>query len=95
MLWCFRSIEVIGADLHALSVGILYVAFEHVVDAVAAFRGFQVDVGHLLVFADGFPEDVSLIVAEVDAMNVFAGVFTLNESVLGMKCNDKEIKPST
>ena len=77
--------EVVGAYLQTVAVGEVDVALEVGVDAVAALGGLQIDVGHLGVLADGLPEHLALVVREVDAVDVGAGVLALQIGVLGLR----------
>lgn len=67
-----------------MAVGQAYVLLELVVDAVATLCGLQINVGIVLALPDGLPKHVALIVAQVDAVDVLAGVFTLHVIDLGM-----------
>ena len=71
----------VTAHLQTVTVRQLNVALKIGVYAVAALRGFQVNVSHLSILADRLPEHLSLIVAEVDTMNVLTGVLTLDIGV--------------
>lgn len=64
----------------------LYVVLVTFVNAVTALRALYVHVGHLGVFANSLPEDIALIVTDVYAMDVTAGVFALHLlNTLGMQ----------
>ena len=54
------------------------------VDAVAAFRGFDIYVSHACVLADDFPEDIALIVADVYSVDMSTRVLALHNRVLGV-----------
>ena len=64
-----------------MSVRQLDVPFIQVVHPVTTLRGFQIHIRHLRVLSNRLPEHISLIVRQVDAMHVRAGVFTLQEGV--------------
>ena len=50
------------------------VALEVRVDTVATLGSLQIDVGHLGILAHRLPEHLSLVVAQVDAMHMVAGI---------------------
>ena len=87
LLWDSRTVEMIRAHLEPVAVSQFDVPLIFVVDSVAPLGRFQVDIGHLGL-ADGFPEDVALIVAEVDAVYMRACVFAF-DALLGpyRKCS--------
>jgi hypothetical protein len=60
----------------------LDILFITVVDTVTTFCGFKIDIGHLAVVAYSLPEDASLIVTQIDTMNMRAGILTLNVACL-------------
>ncbi len=65
----------VGADLEPVTMGKIDVALIAWIDVVAALGSLQIDIGHVRVLADGLPENIALIVAEIDAVNMAAGVF--------------------
>lgn len=73
-----RAVEMVATHLQAVAVGQLYVLFVHMVDAVAALRGLEIDIGHPGIGTDSLPEHVTLIVTKVDTMNMRAGILALN-----------------
>lgn len=75
--------EMIGAHFQSVFMSQVYVGFIFLVDAVAAFGAFDVDIRHL-GGAHRFPEYVALIVAQVNAVDMGAGVFTLSD-ILSMQ----------
>ena len=77
-----RAEEVVGAHFQSVAMSQIDVALELRVDAVAAFGGLQIHVGHLGILADGLPEHVALISAQVDAVHVTAGILTLQEGIV-------------
>ena len=80
----------IGTDHESVLVRHQDVLLEFIVDAVASLGCFQVDECHFGILADSLPEDIALIVAQVDAVNVLTRVFALHECVLSLGGNDAE-----
>lgn len=74
-LW---TIEMIRANLEPIFVGQFDILFVFAVDIVASFGGLKVHVGHLGVVAYRFPEHVALIMAQVDAVDVGAGILAFH-----------------
>ena len=72
-----RTIEMIAAHLQALLVSHPNVTLKSSVNAVATLGSLQIDISHVGIVADGFPEDIALIVAEVNAVNMRAGILAL------------------
>ena len=70
-----RTIEVVASHFQSILMSQLDVPFESGIDTVATLRSLQVDVGHLRIVAHSFPKHLTLIVAEVDTVDVRAGVF--------------------
>ena len=79
------TIEVVGSHLHAVSVGEVDILLISAVNIVSTFSCLQINIRHLAVVADGFPEHFSLIMAHVNAMNVATGIFALHLGVTA-KC---------
>ena len=57
------------------------VALEVRVDTVATLGSLQIDVGHLGILAHRLPEHLSLIVAQVDAMHMVAGILAQEKGI--------------
>jgi len=72
------AIEMVGTDLQPVTMGKVDVLLECRVDAVAALRRLQIDVGIVGILADMFPKNIALIMAQVDAVNVLASVLALD-----------------
>jgi len=68
----------VGAHLPPILMCQFDVAFKFLVDAVASFRGLQLDIGHVGVVADDFPKHITLIMADVNAVDVGASVLALH-----------------
>ena len=71
----------IAADFQSITVSQVDITFEIGVYTVTTLRGLQVDVFHLRILANGLPEYLSLIVAQVYAVNMFASVFALQVGI--------------
>lgn len=72
------AIEMVGTDLQPVTMGKVDVLLECRVDAVAALRRLQIDVGIVGFLTDMFPKNIALIMAQVDAVNVLASVLALD-----------------
>ena len=81
LLWNLGTVEVIGPNLESVSVSQVDVFLILGIYVGSAFCSFQIDISHLRVITYSFPKDVSLIMAEVNTMNMTAGIFTLHLSV--------------
>ena len=66
----------IGANLQSIAVSQFDIPFIAFVNTVAALCSLQIDIRHLRVLAYRFPEHLSLIVRQVNAVNVATGVLT-------------------
>lgn len=71
-LW---AIEMIATHLQSVLLGKLYILNISRVLIVASLRTLYIDIRHLRVIADGFPEHIALIVTDVYAVNMQASVF--------------------
>ena len=80
--------EVIGSYLQPVAMSQFDVALVARVDAVTALGGFQIDIGHLRMTTDGFPEHLTLIVAQVDAMYMTAGVLAHDIGIAILQVHD-------
>ena len=67
----------VGTHLQTIAVSQIDILLVFIINAVAAFRGLEIDVSHLRI-AHRLPEHIALIVAQVDAVDVAAGVLTLH-----------------
>ena len=81
LLWNLGTVEVIGPNLESVSVSQVDVFLILGIYVGSAFCSFQIDISHLRVITYSFPKDVSLVMAEVNTMNMTAGIFTLHLSV--------------
>ena len=72
------AIEMIRPDLKSLTMSESDVLLELGVDSVAAFCRLQINVCAAAVLPDSLPENIALIVAQVDAVNVLACVLALH-----------------
>ena len=84
-----RAEEVVRSHLQAISVRQLYVLHIPLVDALATFAAFDVDIGHVAVLAYRFPEHGALIVADVYPVDMTASVFALDVFPLS-ECREGE-----
>ena len=57
--------------------GQLDVTFITVVNTVTALSSLQIDIRHLRILTNMLPEHLTLIMAQVDAMNMTTGILTL------------------
>ena len=53
-----------------------------IINSVTTFSCLQIDVLHLRVITDRLPEHLSLVMTEVDAMNMRTGIFAQNITLL-------------
>lgn len=77
-LW---SIEMVRPHLQAIAVCQVDVLLIAVINIVSALRSLQIDVSHLR-FAHRLPEHGALVVAQVDAMDMSAGIFAFHATLL-------------
>ena len=77
-----RTEEVVGAHLESVSVRQVDVLFVTLVDTITALRCLQIDIGRLRILSHRLPEHLSLIVRQVDAMHMVAGILTLQEGII-------------
>ena len=75
----------VRADFQSMPMGHLYIAFITVVNTVTTFRCLQIDIRHLGLFTNSLPEHITLIVTEVDTMNMVTCVLTAQIGIL-MDC---------
>ena len=75
------TIEVVGPHLHAVSVGEVDILLVSAIHIGSTLSCLQINIRHLAVVADGFPEHFSLIMAHVDAMHMATGIFALHLGV--------------
>ena len=80
----------VGAHLQPILMCQLDVVLKLLVDAVATFRGFQVNIGHVGVVADDFPKHIALIMADVNAVDVGASVLALHNVLADNRGECKE-----
>ena len=76
-----RTIEMIAAHLQSIAVSQFYVALEGGIDTITTLGSLQIDIRHIGHLADSLPKHVTLIVAQVNAMNVGTRVFALHKIV--------------
>ena len=74
---CSRTEEMIGAHLQTVTVCQFDVTFIASIDPVATLCRLQIDVGHLGILANGLPENLTLIVRQVDTMHVVTSILAL------------------
>lgn len=79
------TIEVVGPYLHSIPMRQVDILLVSAVYIGSSFSCLQIDVSHLAVVADGFPEHFSLIMTHVNAMNMATGIFALHLGVTA-KC---------
>ena len=60
--------------------GQLNVSFKSGINTVATLSSLQIDVSHIGIFTNNLPKHVSLIVAQIYAVNVRTGVLAQNIS---------------
>ena len=70
-----RTEEVVRPHFESIAVSQLDISLIPGVDTVTALSSLQIHVGHLCILSDSLPEHLSLIVAQVYAMHMFACVF--------------------
>lgn len=85
-----RTIEMIGSYFEAMTTSHEDVVLEAVIFSVASLGSLDIDVGHIGIFAHRLPEDVALIVGDIYAMHMLAGIFTLHS--LGVRYYGKKGK---
>ena len=79
------TIEVVGPYLHSIPMRQVDILLVSAVYIGSSFSCLQIDVSHLAVVTDGFPEHFSLIMTHVNAMNMATGIFALHLGVTA-KC---------
>lgn len=77
----FRPVKMVGADLEPIVVGKVYVLLVFVVYPRTTFRGLEVDIRHF-AFSNGLPKHRALIMAQVYAVNMPAGVLAFHAPAL-------------
>lgn len=75
------AVEVVGSYLEPVPVSQVDVLLILGVYVGSAFSSFQIDISHLGIITYSFPKDIPLVMAEVNTMNMTAGIFTLHLSV--------------
>ena len=66
----------IRSHFQAVAMGQFDVTLIALVNTVATLRGLQIDIRHLCVLTYRLPEHLPLIVRQIDAVHMAAGVFT-------------------
>lgn len=83
LLWNASTVEMVRTNLESVSVGKVYILFVFAVYIGPSLCSLEINIRHFGVVAYGFPEHISLIVAEVDAMHMLASILTLYELCVG------------
>ena len=73
----------VRTNLESVSVGKVYILFVFAVYIGPSLCSLEINIRHFGVVSYGFPEHISLIVAEVDAMHMLASILTLYELCVG------------
>lgn len=82
VLWSLGTVEMICPHHESVAVGKLYVALISGVNPVTALGSLDVNIAYIGVLTDSFPKHLALIVTYVYAMDMLAGILTLNVRIL-------------